>query len=146
MFNSFCNPMDCSLPGSSVHGISQQRILERLSFPSPGYLPHPGIKLTSPALADRFFTTEPPGKPEGNREHGKIREDAGRVVPLVKFSKMLSTYPVASSKLPFLVLSQMKNKSTEQAQFLLLLLPVLREDHGYIYEYVGFLMTKPKLD
>ena len=97
-------------------------------------------------MADRFFTTEPPGKPEGNRELGKIREDAGRVVPLVKFSKMLSTYPVASSKLPFLVLSQMKNKSTDQAQFLLLLLPVLREDPGYIYEYVGFLMTKPKLD
>ena len=24
----FCNPMDCSLPGSSVHGISQARILE----------------------------------------------------------------------------------------------------------------------
>ena len=30
----FCNPMDCSLPGSSVHGISQARILEwvALSF------------------------------------------------------------------------------------------------------------------
>ena len=24
----FCNPMDCSPPGSSVHGISQARILE----------------------------------------------------------------------------------------------------------------------
>ena len=33
---------------------------------SPGHLPNPGIKLTSsasPALAGRFFTTEPPGKP-----------------------------------------------------------------------------------
>ena len=93
--------MDCSLPGAPVHGISQERILEWLSFPSPGYLPHPGIKPISHALADRFFTIEPPGNPEGNRKLGKIREDAGRVVPLVKFSKMLSTYPVASSKLPF---------------------------------------------
>ena len=33
-----------------------------LPFPSPGDLPHPGIKPTSPALAGRFFTTEPPGK------------------------------------------------------------------------------------
>ena len=66
-----------------------------------GGLPNPEIELTSSALTDRFFTTEPPGKPEGNRELGKIREDAGRVVPLVKFSKMLRTYPVASSKLPF---------------------------------------------
>ena len=37
-----------------------------LPFPSPGDLPDPGIKpapLASPALAGRFFTTEPPGKP-----------------------------------------------------------------------------------
>ena len=25
---TLCNPMDCSLPGSSVHGILQARILE----------------------------------------------------------------------------------------------------------------------
>ena len=34
-----------------------------LQFPPPGDLPKPGIKPTSPALAGRFFTTEPPGKP-----------------------------------------------------------------------------------
>ena len=53
-----------SLPGSSVHGISQTRILERLPFPRD--LCNPGIKpesLGSPALADWFFTTEPPEKP-----------------------------------------------------------------------------------
>jgi hypothetical protein len=27
--------MDCSLPGSSVHGIFQARVLEELAFPSP---------------------------------------------------------------------------------------------------------------
>ena len=32
---TLCDHMDCSLPGSSVHGISQARILE-LPFPSPG--------------------------------------------------------------------------------------------------------------
>ena len=32
-----CNTMDCSPPGSSVHGILQARILEWLSFPSPIY-------------------------------------------------------------------------------------------------------------
>ena len=35
-----------------------------LPFPSPGDLPDPGIKPWSPALAGRFFTTEPPGKPQ----------------------------------------------------------------------------------
>ena len=37
-----------------------------LPFPSPGDLPHPGTEPASPkspALADGFFTTEPPGKP-----------------------------------------------------------------------------------
>ena len=58
------DPMDCGLPGSSVHGISQARILQWLPFPSPGDLPDPGNKLISPALAGGFFTTEPPGKPQ----------------------------------------------------------------------------------
>ena len=54
-----CNPMDHSLPGSSVHGILQARILERVSCPPPGDLPDPGIEpasLMSPAVADGFFT------------------------------------------------------------------------------------------
>ena len=42
--------MDCSLPGSSVCGISQVRIQEWVAFPSPGDLPNPGIEPASPAL------------------------------------------------------------------------------------------------
>ena len=34
-----CDPMDCSLPGSSVHGIFQARTLEWVAFPSPEDLP-----------------------------------------------------------------------------------------------------------
>ena len=37
-------PVDCSLSGSSVHGISQARILEWVPFPSPGDLPVAGIE------------------------------------------------------------------------------------------------------
>ena len=40
---TLCNPMDCSPPGSSVHGILQARILEWLLFPSSGDLPDPEI-------------------------------------------------------------------------------------------------------
>jgi len=57
--------MDCSPPGSSVHGILQARILEWVAILPPGDLPDPGIEpmsLLSPALAGRFFTTKPPGK------------------------------------------------------------------------------------
>ena len=44
-------------------GFPRQEYWTGLPFPSPGDLPDPGIKLTSPALAGGFFTTDPPGKP-----------------------------------------------------------------------------------
>ena len=39
------HPMDCSLPGSSIHGISQQKYWSGLPFPSPGNLPDSGVEL-----------------------------------------------------------------------------------------------------
>ena len=57
------NHMDCSPPGSSVHVIFQAK---RLPFPPPGDLPDPRVGPISPAsgaLAGRFFTTKPSGKP-----------------------------------------------------------------------------------
>ena len=63
---TLCNPMDCSPPGSTVHGILRARILEWLPFPTPEDLLDSGIKpvsLVSPALIGRFFTAERPGKP-----------------------------------------------------------------------------------
>ena len=52
--------MDCSPPGSFVHGILQARILEWVAMSFSRDLPDPGIKpvsLASPALAGGFFTT-----------------------------------------------------------------------------------------
>ena len=57
---TLCDPIDCSPPSPSVHGISQASILDWVQFLPPGDLPHPGIKTTSPAspaLAGGFFTT-----------------------------------------------------------------------------------------
>ena len=58
---TLCDPMDRSLTGYSVHGILQAQALEWVvTCPPPGYPPDPGIEpvsLTSPALADGFFTT-----------------------------------------------------------------------------------------
>ena len=51
--------MDCSPPGSSVHGIFQARILEYVAFPSPGDLPIPETEPDS-------LTSEPPRKPNVN--------------------------------------------------------------------------------
>ena len=47
-------------------GFSRQEYWSGLSFPTPGDIPDPGIEpksLPSPALAGRFFTTAPRGKP-----------------------------------------------------------------------------------
>ena len=55
------DPIDCSLPGTSVHGILQVRILEWLLCP-PGDLPNPGIEPRSPALPADSLPAEPPGK------------------------------------------------------------------------------------
>ena len=63
---TLCDPMDCSPPGSSVHGILQAGILEWVTFPSPGDLPNPGIELESlmsPALQVCSLPLVPPGKP-----------------------------------------------------------------------------------
>ena len=42
-------------------GFPRQEYWSGLPFPSPGDLPIPGVKPTSPALAGGFFSTEPPG-------------------------------------------------------------------------------------
>ena len=42
--------MDCSLPGTSVHGHPRQECWSGLPFPSPEDLPDPGVKFRSPAL------------------------------------------------------------------------------------------------
>ena len=53
--------MNCSLAVSSVHRVSQERILEWVAFPAPGHLPEPGTESESPALAGGFFANEPAG-------------------------------------------------------------------------------------
>ena len=57
---TLCDPMDCSLPHSSVYGILQARILEWVAIPfSKGSSQPRGqtTSLASPALAGGFFTT-----------------------------------------------------------------------------------------
>ena len=49
--------MDCSPPGSSVHGILRQEYWGGFPFPPPGDLPNTGMELVSPEMARRFFTS-----------------------------------------------------------------------------------------
>ena len=60
---TLCDPMDCTPPDSSVHGILQARYWSGQLLPSPGDLPNPGIEPGSPALQADSLLSESPGKP-----------------------------------------------------------------------------------
>ena len=60
---TLCDPMDCNLLGSSVHGISQARTLEWLDISFSRGSSQPRDQTHVSWIAGRFFTTEPPGKP-----------------------------------------------------------------------------------
>ena len=53
---TLCNPMDCSLPGSSVHGIFQARVLEwgAIAFSSGSSRPRDGTQVS--CIVDKHFT------------------------------------------------------------------------------------------
>ena len=53
---TLCDPMDGSLLGSSVHGISQVRILEWVAISFSRWSSPPGTEPVAPALAGKFFT------------------------------------------------------------------------------------------
>ena len=67
-----CNPMDCSPPGSSVHGILQARILEWVAMSS---MPNPGIgpmSLVSPILTGVFFISHDTWEIQSTSRHAAI--------------------------------------------------------------------------
>ena len=62
---TLCDPMDCSPPGSSVHGIPQARILEWVAVPSSrgSSVPRDQTHVScSSCIVGRFFTAKPPRK------------------------------------------------------------------------------------
>ena len=60
---TLCDPMDCSLPGSFVHGISQARILESIAISFSRGSSRPRAQTNISYMSGKCFTTEPPGKP-----------------------------------------------------------------------------------
>ena len=63
--NSFVTPWTVAVQAPLSMGYSRQEYGSGLLFPLPGNLPDPGIEPVSPAFAGGFFTTGPPGKPQG---------------------------------------------------------------------------------
>ena len=63
---TLCNRMDCSLPGTSVHGIYRARILELVAISSSRGSSQPKDQTHVAYITGRLFTTDPPGKPLRN--------------------------------------------------------------------------------
>ena len=64
---TLCNPMNCSPPDSSVHGILQARILKWVAMPSSrgsSQLRDRTWVFCISCIAGGFFNTEPRGKPD----------------------------------------------------------------------------------
>ena len=52
---TLCNPIDCSPPDSSAHGILQARILEWVAIPFSRKSSQPRDQIWMPCIAGRFF-------------------------------------------------------------------------------------------
>ena len=67
-YATLCDAMDCSLPGSSIHGIIPARILEWVanSYSRGSSWPRDWTCVSwGSCIAGSFFTTEPPEEPSG---------------------------------------------------------------------------------
>ena len=66
-YPTLCDPMDCSLPGSSVHGILQARILEWVAIPFSIGSSRSGHWIRVSHIAGRFFTIWASGEAPSNK-------------------------------------------------------------------------------
>ena len=91
LFPTLCDPSDCIPSGSSVHGISQARILEwycsGLPFLSPGDLSEPGIEFGSPALQADSLLSERGGQ---STIHAEVIEQSQKRRPSTQPSDHLA--------------------------------------------------------
>ena len=109
-------PMDCSPPGSSIHGILQARILEGLPCPPAGDLPNQGTEPAtpvSPTLTGRFFTTsttwEPQPPPSKKKNSHEVRN-----VSFIEFYSDFEIYAFYIMLLAFLVTQMVNNPPAMQ--------------------------------
>ena len=86
---TLCNPIDCSLPGSSIHGVFQVRVLDWVTISFSRGFPNPEIKPRSPALQVDSLPCEPAGKPLSKglsiRFPAQVGEAASKLVKLFAY-------------------------------------------------------------
>ena len=100
---TLCNPMNCSPLDSSVHGISQARILERVAIFFSRGSSRTRDQTRVSCMTGRFFTTEPSGKPRLYRKSlFFIYFIYGSIYLLNPYSQLiLPTFPFGNYKFEF---------------------------------------------
>ena len=72
LFPTLCDPVDCSLPGSSFHGILQARILEWIAISFSRDLPDPGIEPGLPHCRQILYRLSHQGSPRDTWSNRQI--------------------------------------------------------------------------
>ena len=79
---TLCDAVDCSLPGSSVHGILQARILEWVAISFSRRSSRPRDRTWVSRMASRFLASKPPtGTKKSESSSGKKRSNMGFLCP-----------------------------------------------------------------
>ena len=89
------DPLDCSPPGSSVHGFSRQEYWSGLPFPPPGDLPDPGIEPESPALQVDSLPLSHQGSPVKGSTAARNRSTLSWIIYWAPGYRDACTYPSA---------------------------------------------------
>ena len=91
-----CDPMDCSRPGSSVHGILQAGMLEWVTMPSCRGPSQPWYLAQVSRTAGRFFTiwatTEAPAKTWNKRPNQKVGKRLKQTYPKEICRRLINTW------------------------------------------------------
>ena len=83
---ALCDPMDCSLPGSSVHGILQARTLEWVAISSSREPSQPRDWTQVSCIADGFFTFWATREVQGDHEfNGGKMVDVSQLTLVINF-------------------------------------------------------------
>ena len=98
---TLCKPMDCSLQGSSVHGILQARILEGVVFPFFRNSPNLGIKLGLLHCGQILYCLSPEGSPSVSCSVVSLCDPMGCNLPDSSFCGILQARTLEWVAIPF---------------------------------------------
>ena len=109
MFNSLTSWTEVACQAPLSMQFSRQEYWSSLPFPTPGDLPDPGVKPTSPAspaFAGEFFTTEHSGKPTKGTYLNIIKVTDDKLTSnIILNSEKLKAFPLRSeTRMPTLVI------------------------------------------